>query len=546
MIDGGNATPLLGAGQDSTDEDDECCSSSHASRAEEPTDSAVLSDKGFFTTFFTAKGAPQILLICFFFSVSVYSTIGIVPDVTADRYARLSHGYSDSKNCAAFDRIQKPQPCQQGADDAQEMAAWYAFARNMLTLISNSIICSFSDSYGRRKIMCLCMSLYTLPSFALVLLQLVPTTNPFWYYIADTSTGLVSWMSICYSMLSDVMPKKLRAPSFGLFLATFYVGEAISSQFPVLLHSHFHVSVLAFIFALGALIVAFFGQPETLPPHIAERNLAAAAVAAARDSAQQSSGETTFVPRWANVTGRHLSRPFQEMAILNRDYFFRLLSAGAFFSGMVYSSDSTLIVYYVEDQLNVRDKDLASMFLIMGLLGIVIQGFLLEHMIRYFGEKHVNTTAFVSGTIHNLLYGLAKQKSTIYVAFCFSQLTKTNFPMISSLASNHVAAHEQGRTQGALFALTALADAIGPVALNMIYSHTKEDQTHFLGPGTMFLCASFLYGIGTVLVSLLPVEMTNTTATSHSHGTSTTSLLEDESDMDNNSVQEALLEDTTP
>ena len=48
---------------------------------------------------------------------------------------------------------------------------------------------------------------------------------------------------------------------------------------------------------------------------------------------------------------------------------------------------------------------------------------------------------------------------------------------------------EQGRIQGALYSLQALASGIGPVLLRFVYTHTKRSP---LGPGTMFVFAGFL------------------------------------------------------
>ena len=102
-----------------------------------------------------------------------------------------------------------------------------------------------------------------------------------------------------------------------------------------------------------------------------------------------------------------------------------------------------------------------------------------------------------------MLYGLARSKDVILVALCLSQVTKINFPLISSIASKSGSIHEQGRIQGALFALNALANALGPMLLEIVYIRSKDGHG-LLGPGSMFLCASFLYAIGTLLVTFVP------------------------------------------
>lgn len=85
------------------------------------------------------------------------------------------------------------------------------------------------------------------------------------------------------------------------------------------------------------------------------------------------------------------------------------------------------------------------------------------------------------------------------IGICLSQLTGTNGPLLSSLISRNVEANEQGRVQGAFFALSALAEAIGPVCLNYVYKNW-----HLFGPGTMFVVAAVLYAIGIIIVAFIP------------------------------------------
>jgi DHA1 family tetracycline resistance protein-like MFS transporter len=91
----------------------------------------------------------------------------------------------------------------------------------------------------------------------------------------------------------------------------------------------------------------------------------------------------------------------------------------------------------------------------------------------------------------------------VYVGLCLAQLTSTNGPLLSSLASRNVDEGEQGRIQGALFALSALAEAIGPLCMNFVYRNWN-----FFGPGTMFVVAAILYGFGTVAIVCIPSRAT--------------------------------------
>jgi hypothetical protein len=100
--------------------------------------------------FFNAQGAPQILVIGLLMSTGIGATIGVVPQVFSDRYARIFYGY-DGTNCSNFERADKPDACQRGADDAQASMALTVLAQNLLSLCSNSTVGSVSDVRGRKR-----------------------------------------------------------------------------------------------------------------------------------------------------------------------------------------------------------------------------------------------------------------------------------------------------------------------------------------------------------------------------------------------------------
>lgn len=299
-------------------------------------------------------------------------------------------------------------------------------------------------------------------------------------------------MSIVFAALSDVIPDEFRAPSFGLLLAGFYGGFALAPSIPVLLQNDELTAATSFALIAASLVIAVVFLPETLSDEIRDENRLAQQ-AAERETSDVST-ERNLV--WLSHTA---TRPLREIAILNRDWSIRFLTAGSFFSAMVFASDATLVLYYIEEQLDVGERDIASMFFFLGVAGIIIQGGLLQPLIACLGEKRLLVVSFVCGTCHNLLYGIAKSKEAIYVALIVSQLTKTNFPLISSLASKDVESHEQGRIQGALFAVGAIANAIGPLSMEYVYNITKN-----VSPGFMFIYAAGLYAIGTIIVSMVP------------------------------------------
>jgi len=250
------------------------------------------------------------------------------------------------------------------------------------------------------------------------------------------------------------------------------------------------VSVVAFCMIISSLFFAICFLPETLSP----------------ETLQEAKIKRMNNERIHSFSfSRFLLRPLRELTILNRNGLFRLLSVLAFFSGMSTSADQTLLVYYAEDKLGFTDRDIAILFLIFGCLGILVQSVLLKLFTDIIGEKFVVVVAFFFGALHNSIYAFASTKLLIFVACAVGTFTGMSFPTISAIKSNNVDEFEQGRIQGALFALSSLAGALGPGCLRLAYQYSKN--THH--PGSFFLLASFFYLVAMICGCALPRDKAN-------------------------------------
>jgi hypothetical protein len=111
---------------------------------------SILRRESFLVQFATSNGPPQIVLLMMLLALGFGSTIGVVPAVMTDRYARLLHGFSSEQDCSSFAAGEKPQECLEGSADAQNAAAVSNFVSDGLTFITSSLIGSISDERGRK------------------------------------------------------------------------------------------------------------------------------------------------------------------------------------------------------------------------------------------------------------------------------------------------------------------------------------------------------------------------------------------------------------
>ena len=458
-------------------------------------------------------GLPALSIsVCISFGLG--TTVGIVPEILSDRYARLYHGLQGETLCSDYDKNLVPDACILGQDDAQTGSAWGSFFKSGFIFIFNPIIGSHSDVHGRRNLLIVSMLLMILAPAVLVMMLKVKSIKPYWYYTANAITGIITNNALFFASLSDNCPVSFRAGRFAMIMAGFYTGFTFAPSLSLWL-SHLSASWLSLGFSIMALLVTMIFFPETL---ITSSSAPTSMITEAAEEEEEEDEAETDEPsenfvcksiRECNslrAIGAVIVRPLREMTILNQGGAMRLIALGSFLSAAVYATDSSLVIFYIEEHLNVNEDDLAHMFFIMGILGVILQGIGLQPLVFVLGERGLLVLSFLSGTIHNFLYGVANNKSTITAALSLSQLTKLNYPILSSVASQQVGFDKQGQVQGALFGLNALAGAVGPIIMNCIYGVTKTSN---FGPGIMFIFASFLYFLGTIAVYMIPSSNNN-------------------------------------
>lgn len=523
--------------------------------------------KSFLVQFSAMNGPPQIAGLMCLLAIGFGSTIGVVPAIMTDRFARLHHGYDGPlESCSDYgsNNAEKPEACFLGSSDAQAAAAMSNLVNNLLTFLTASVTGSLSDEYGRKGPLLLGLVLAMVPSLCLCVMLYTPALSPWWYYSTGAAGGLISWMSIALSALNDVLPPEFRAPGTGLLFAGFLLGISMSPTLSLLL-PRTTLCFVSFGVICGGFAVTALWIPETLPPATAEhaRRRRKAIALAENERDDQRAAEAAHSHRsvssasllssllsspWSclrrfyfgsclcRTVRRFLTKPFREMAIVNRNSFFRLISVLALFTGMVQSGDQVLLLYYLEDQLGFDQKDVSLMFLVIGITGILVQVLVMKPLNDLVGEKMVVALSFLAGAVDNVLYGIARNKSTVFTALAISSLTTMSFPTISAIKANNVADTEQGRIQGALYSVKALAAGVGPAVLQFVYSRTKTNG--WFGPGTMFVFAGGLFGVAVLLALALPNDKTNTSRRHGGSGISVAADRDDFSDGDESSSYE--------
>lgn len=111
---------------------------------------SIFHRESFLMQFASKEGPRSVIFLIVFLAMGLGSTIGVVPAVMTDRYARLNHGYEGEMDCAEYEMALKPLACLAGSADAQNAHAYGNLVSNVLTFITSSLMGSLSDEHGRR------------------------------------------------------------------------------------------------------------------------------------------------------------------------------------------------------------------------------------------------------------------------------------------------------------------------------------------------------------------------------------------------------------
>lgn len=332
------------------------------------------------------------------------------------------------------------------------------------------------------------MGLATIP-LSLVLLNLHAGLPLRWLYVVQAFTGSISVLPPALAYIADVVPPTLRAPCFGLVLASFsisvFIGPPIGAQLDPK-----HAPVAAICVILLCMLCTLFFLPESL-------SLEAAAEAKDR--------QATEMPSGAKGAASALAGTWRAMAILRRSPLFIRLTIVLMIGAVVSEGIQDILIQYLQIKLNFKPIDVSQMFMAYGSCALIVQSVLLRLLLRSFGERKVLVVGLIAGILQQVALALAGHKWQVLTAISLGSLGSVTFPTISSLKANMASDHEQGSVQGALNGAKALASGVGPLAFAALFAaFTRSDSPLPFFPGAPFILGAVLMTVTAVLAAGLP------------------------------------------
>lgn len=324
------------------------------------------------------------------------------------------------------------------------------------------ILGRLSDRIGRRPV--LLVSLIG-TSAGFIMMGLAETL---WLlFVARIIDGITGGnISIAQAYIADVTPPERRSRAMGIIGAAFGLGFIFGPAIGGIMS---HVSPGAPFFFAAALAAAnatalYLFLPESLPQ---ERRAA--------------SGPRPSILHVLRNSGR-LGPVF----------------ATYFFATVAFALLTATYSLFTNGRLGYDAAMNGYLFAYLGLLGAVVQGGLLGHLLKIFGDKRLTMLgiALMAASMFALpsSYGLSVLLiASTGISFGHSFVT----PTLNGMASNSASAMSQGQVLGVMQSVASLARIVGPVLGGLLLSYDAA------GPAETFGRATFWTGGAIMLLALL-------------------------------------------
>jgi DHA1 family tetracycline resistance protein-like MFS transporter len=330
---------------------------------------------------------------------------------------------------------------------------------SLCQLAASPVLGALSDRYGRRPIL-----IFSLAGTVVSFVMLAMAQSIAMLFFARIVDGLSGGnISTARAYVADVTEPKDRARAYGLIGVAFGLGFIFGPALSGVLAAK--VSYTAPIWAAAgltvvAVIMAWLWLPETVH--------------------RTSAGHA------------HLLRTIVEL--LRRPGLRRLLVIDYVY-WLAFAVFQTTFALFAARRFGFDAPETGYFFTAFGILGAIVQGFLIRPVVRRFGDK----STFQVGLICAMVGLVAASLSQSVAVFALTLVPLAfgigfGHPTMSSLISRAARDDEQGKVQGAASAMESLGRTIGPVWGNASLQRYGEAVPYLSASG--FLLMTLLLAMG--------------------------------------------------
>lgn len=341
----------------------------------------------------------------------------------------------------------------------------------LMQFVFSPIIGSLSDRFGRRRVILIsCVGL----GLDYILMALAP--NLLWLFIGRILSGITAAsFATAGAYIADVTPPEKRAASYGLFGAAWGIGFVFGPGLGGLLGEY--ALRLPFWVAGGLTLVnAIYGY-FILPESLAVEN------------------RSSFSWKKAN--------PIGSLKLLRSHPELLGLASVLLIYQLAHQVLQSVFVLYAGYRYNWTPKTVGLTLMVVGLFGVLMQGFVVRRTAAKLGERRMLYIALTFGALGYLIYGLATNGWIFWAAIPVFSLVGFFNPAIQGLMTRRVSSREQGQLQGANSSLMGIAGMTGPIMFTWVFATAISESAPVHIPGAPFLLATGLHVVAIVVATIV-------------------------------------------
>jgi DHA1 family tetracycline resistance protein-like MFS transporter len=354
---------------------------------------------------------------------------------------------------------------------------WFSTAYMTMQFFFTPVQGALSDWLGRRPVI-LASNLGLGLDF---ILMATVNTLPL-LFIGRIISGLTAAsFSTANAYVADVTPPEKRAQAFGMIGLAFGIGFVVAPAIGGFL-GEINVRLpfwAAVVMCLTNFLYGLLVLPESLPPE-----------------------KRTPHFDWAHAN------PFGALKLLRRYPQVLGLVGVLFLMALAHMVYPTTFVLYADYRFGWGPRMVGYTLAGVGVLAAIVQGGLIKKIVGALGEKRALMFGLACGTLGFALYGLAPNGYWFWAVMPVAALWGVAGPAAQSMMTHLVDPREQGRLQGAVASLSAIAGIIAPTLFTRTFAAVTQSHQHGALAGVTFGLAAVMVGSALLLawhaVSHLP------------------------------------------
>jgi MFS transporter, DHA1 family, tetracycline resistance protein len=160
----------------------------------------------------------------------------------------------------------------------------------------------------------------------------------------------------------------------------------------------------------------------------------------------------------------------------------------------------TVFALYTSYRYGWSPQTLGFTLALVGVLTILVQGVLVQPIVRALGEKRAVWLGLICGALGFVMAGLAKTQMGFWLALPAMSLMGVFGPAIQALMTARMPADAQGRLQGFNASVVGIAGLVGPTLFSASFAAAVASGANAAFPGAPFFIAAALMIVGVAMM----------------------------------------------